>query len=75
MTTYFGISFSRQSRYTGTEVQVQMSLEAKKNMSSEISEQQRPDQPAYLHSPINTFVIFFLESIISKLATSEISIF
>ena len=33
------------------------------------------DQPAHLHSLISTFVIRLLESIISKLATSEISIF
>ena len=33
------------------------------------------DQPAHLHSLISAFVIHFLESIISKFATSEISIF
>ena len=33
------------------------------------------DQPAHLRSLISTFVIHFLESIISKLAISEISIF
>ena len=33
------------------------------------------DQPAHPRSLISTFVIRFLESIICKLATSEISIF
>ena len=33
------------------------------------------DQPAHARRLISTFVIRFLESIISKLATSEISIF
>ena len=33
------------------------------------------DQPAHPHSLISAFVICFLVSIISKLATSEISIF
>ena len=33
------------------------------------------DQPAHLHSLISAFVIHLLESIISRLATSEISIF
>ena len=33
------------------------------------------DQPAHPGRPISTFVIHFLESIISKLATSKISIF
>ena len=33
------------------------------------------DQPVHLHSLISTFVIRFLESIICKLATGEISIF
>ena len=33
------------------------------------------DQPAHPRSLISTFVIRFLESTISKLATSEISIF
>ena len=33
------------------------------------------DQPAHPRSLISTFVIHFLESTISKLATSEISIF
>ena len=33
------------------------------------------DQPAHLCSLISAFVIGFLESIISKLATDEISIF
>ena len=34
-----------------------------------------PDQPAHPHSLISAFVIRFLESIISRLATSEISNF
>ena len=33
------------------------------------------DQPAHPHSLISAVVILFLESIISRLATSEISIF
>ena len=33
------------------------------------------DQPAHLRSRISAFVIRFLESIICKLATGEISIF
>ena len=33
------------------------------------------DQPAHLHRLISASVICFLESIISKLATSKISIF
>ena len=34
-----------------------------------------PDQPAHVHRLISTFVICLLESIISKLAPSEISLF
>ena len=34
-----------------------------------------PDQPAHLHSLISAFVIHFLEIVISKLATGEISMF
>ena len=33
------------------------------------------DQPAHLHRLISAFVILFLESFISKLATKEISVF
>ena len=33
------------------------------------------DQPAHLHSLISAIVIHFLESMISRLATSKISIF
>ena len=33
------------------------------------------DQPAHPRSLISTFVIFFLESLICKLATGDISIF
>ena len=34
-----------------------------------------PDQPAHLRSLISTFVIRFLESVLCRLATGEISIF
>ena len=34
-----------------------------------------PDQPAHRHRLISAFVILFLDSFMSKLATSKISIF
>ena len=40
-----------------------------------VANNKRADQPAYPRSLISAFVIRLLESIISKLATSEISIF
>ena len=44
-------------------------------MREEFANNKGGDQPAYQHSLISTFVIHLLESIISKLATSEISLF
>ena len=49
--------------------------ENEQNLSSGVWEQQSADQPAHPHSLISTFVIRLLKSIISKLATSKISIF
>ena len=45
------------------------------NLSLGFANNKGADQPAHLHSLISTFVIRLLESIISKLATSEISLF
>ena len=47
----------------------------KKTCLREFSNNKGTDQPAQLHSLIGAFVILILESTISKLATSEISIF
>ena len=51
-----------------------MGLDAKK-LSSGVSRTTRADQPVHRRSLITDFVIRFVESIICKLATSEISIF
>ena len=45
------------------------------NMSSLFANNKGADQPVHPLSLISTFVIRLLESIISKLATSEISLF
>ena len=45
------------------------------NLFSGFANNKGADQPAHLRSLISTFVIHLLESIISKLAMSEISIF
>ena len=44
------------------------------NLSSGFANNKGADQPVHLHRLISAFVIRFLESIISKLATSNISI-
>ena len=48
---------------------------ARENLSSEFAKNKGADQPVHLRSLISAYVINLLESIISKLATSEISIF
>ena len=53
----------------------QMGLDARKTCLQEFVNNTGTDQPAYLRSLISTFVIYILESTISKLATSEISFF
>ena len=45
------------------------------NLSSGFANNKGADQPAHPHSLISAFVIRLLESIITKLATNEISIF
>ena len=45
------------------------------NLSSGFANNKDADQPAHLRSLIRAFVFRILESIISKLATSKISIF
>ena len=45
------------------------------NLSSGFANNKGADQPAHPNSLISTFIICLLESIISKLATSKISIF
>ena len=45
----------------------------RKNLSSGFANNKGTDQPVHLRRQISTFGIRFLESIISKLATSEIS--
>ena len=45
------------------------------NLSSVVCEQQGADQHVHLHSLISAFDICFLESSISKLATSKFSLF
>ena len=47
----------------------------RENLSSVFANNKGADQPAHKGSMISTFVIHLLENIISKLATSEISIF
>ena len=47
----------------------------RENLSSGCANNKGADQPALLRSLISAFVIYLLECIISKLATSEISIF
>ena len=44
------------------------------NLSSGFANNKGTDQPAHWHSLISAFVIRLLESILSRLATSEISI-
>ena len=51
-----------------------MGVDARKPVIG-VCEQQIPDQPAHLHRLISAFIIHILESIISELATGEISIF
>ena len=53
-----------------------LSLDASKPvLGGQVYEQKGADQPAHPRSLINAFVIHDLESIISKLATGETSIF
>ena len=47
----------------------------RENLSLGIANNKGADQPAHPRSLISTFIIQILESIISKLATGEISIF
>ena len=47
----------------------------RENLFSGFANNKDADQPAHLRSLISAFVIPFLESIICKLATGEISIF
>ena len=47
----------------------------RENLSSGLANNKGADQPAHPSCLINAFVIRLLESIISKFATSEISIF
>ena len=46
--------------------------QSRENLSSGVCEQQRADQPAHPRSLISAFVIHSLQSIISRLATSQI---
>ena len=48
---------------------------SRENLSSGYANNKGADQPAHPRSLVSTFAIRFLESTISKLATSEISIF
>ena len=52
-----------------------MSVLMQENLSSGFAKNKAADQPAHLCKLISTFLIHFLERIISKLATGEISIF
>ena len=52
-----------------------MGLDARKPVFGGLANNKGADQPTYWRRLISTFVIPFLENIISKLATSEISIF
>ena len=47
----------------------------RENLSLTFANNKGADQPTHLHRLISTFIIHFLESIISKLATSEIPMF
>ena len=67
--------------YTLTHTMVNQGLSGYKwastqeNLSSGFANNKGTDQPAHLHSLISAFVIQLLESFISRLATSKISIF
>ena len=52
-----------------------MGFDTRKPVFGGLQTTQGADQPAHPRSLISAFVIPFLESIIGKLATSEISIF
>ena len=52
-----------------------MGLDVKKPSFGGFANNKGADQPAHPHSLISAFVIRFLESMIFKLAASEISIF
>ena len=47
----------------------------RENLSSVFANNKSADQPAHLHRLISTFVVHFLESMISKLASGEIKFF
>ena len=46
----------------------------RENLSSEFTNNKGADQPAHPHRMISVFVVHFMQSIISKLAASEIPI-
>ena len=54
---------------------IQIGLRREKNCRRGFANNTGADQPAHPRSLISAFVIHFLESIICKLATGEISIF
>ena len=56
-------------------MQVYMGLNARENLSLGFANNKGVDQPAHPRRLINAFAIGFLESIISKLATNDVSIF
>ena len=56
-------------------VSYQMGLDARKPVFGGFANNKGADQPAHTRSLISTFVIRYLESIISRLASSEISTF
>ena len=47
----------------------------RENLLQRFAKNKVADQPVHLHSLISDFVIYLLESIISKLATIDISLF
>ena len=56
-------------------VHVHMSLDARKPVFGGVANNKDTDQPAHPRRLISAFVICLLESIISRFATTEISIF
>ena len=60
---------------TLSNIYIYMGLDVRKPVFEGFANNTVADQPAHLRSLISAFVIHFLESIISKLATGEISIF
>ena len=65
----------KRNKCLNIDVQNHIGLDARKNCLRGVANNTGADQPAHPRSLISAFVIRFWESIISRLATSEISNF